>query len=169
MDPASLDLLHDIVVPPPVGWWPPAPGWYVILFTTLALLLVAVIWVVVRWRANAYRRTAIRELQTLQQDAQDKPPAEVINAVASLVKRVALAAYPRAEVASLSGPEWVAWLNQHGKDAVWCDDAASLLAESRFRNRSCAPPDHAQCAALLEAAQTWVKLHRAATMEEKHA
>ena len=27
-DAGSLQNLNDIVVPEPVAWWPPAPGWY---------------------------------------------------------------------------------------------------------------------------------------------
>ena len=35
-DPGSLQNLNDIVVPGPVAWWPPAPGWYVLAAFALA-------------------------------------------------------------------------------------------------------------------------------------
>ena len=58
-DPTSLEKLFDIVVPPPVPWWPPAPGWFVVG----GVLLVLVFWVAWRvwrcWRAAAYRRAAL--------------------------------------------------------------------------------------------------------------
>ena len=40
-DPSSLDNLFDIVVPPPVSWWPPAPGWYVVGGLAIALAVWA--------------------------------------------------------------------------------------------------------------------------------
>ena len=52
-DPASLENLRDIAVPPPVPWWPPAPGWWVVM----AVLAIAVIVVAFRaWRAMASKR-----------------------------------------------------------------------------------------------------------------
>jgi len=98
----SLDRLHDIVQPPPVPWWPPAPGWYVVL----ALAAVATAWLGFRywrqWRANAYRREALRELKTAD------TPAEI----AELLRRTAIAVAPRQTVASLSGSDWVEWLTE---------------------------------------------------------
>ena len=44
LDPAGLDRLHDIIVPSPVPFWPPAPGWY-LLAAFVAFLLV---WLIVR-------------------------------------------------------------------------------------------------------------------------
>jgi hypothetical protein len=38
----NLDRLHDIVVPAPVPWWPPAPGWYVVLTVALIIALYLV-------------------------------------------------------------------------------------------------------------------------------
>ena len=35
---ASLDNLHDIIVPDGVGFFPPAPGWIVVGLLLLALL-----------------------------------------------------------------------------------------------------------------------------------
>ena len=62
-DPASLDNLRDIVVPPSVPWWPPAPGWWVV-FALLTLAIAVFAWRRWRaWHANAYRREALRELQ----------------------------------------------------------------------------------------------------------
>ena len=51
-DPTSLERLHDIVLPPPVPWWPPAPGWYWVMGLLGALLLL------VEWAAYARRLTA---------------------------------------------------------------------------------------------------------------
>ena len=61
--PTSLDRLHDVIVPPPVPWWPPAPGWLVIGFL---LVLVLVCWFIrgIRpWQSNCYRREALKLLE----------------------------------------------------------------------------------------------------------
>ena len=103
-DPASLANLRDIVTPPPVPWWPPAPGWW---FLLSALGLIAVLVAVHgwrRWRADAYRRAALRELCA----------AESVASIAELLKRAALAASPRTQVASLTGSAWVKWLAETG-------------------------------------------------------
>mgnify|MGYP001824665194 FL=1 len=64
-DPASLDRLRDIAEPSPVSWWPLAPGWWCLL----AVLAITVILLVLRfyrqWKADAYRRAALRELESL--------------------------------------------------------------------------------------------------------
>ena len=48
--PTGLDRLHDIVLPPPIPWWPPAPGWYVVLGVLLLAGLAAAWWSWKRWR-----------------------------------------------------------------------------------------------------------------------
>jgi Domain of unknown function (DUF4381) len=107
-DAASLDRLHDIVMPPTVPWWPPAPGWYVLAAIILGLLLVLVLRLWLRWRATAYRREAIRALDS----ASD--PAEI----AALLRRTALAESSRSEIAALHGNAWVDWLAARSPEPV---------------------------------------------------
>ena len=99
-DATSLDRLHDLVLPAPLPWWPPAPGWFVLL----AQLSLGVGWISwrywKRWQANAYRREALRQLKQLQ----DAP------AIALLLRRTALAVAPRPEIATKTGSAWVDWL-----------------------------------------------------------
>jgi hypothetical protein len=97
---ASLDRLHDLALPPQVSWWPPAPGWYVVI----ALALIATAWLALRlwqrWQGNAYRRAALHELKSLETPA----------AIAELLRRTALAVSPRSSVAEKSGSAWLDWL-----------------------------------------------------------
>lgn len=97
---ASLEQLNDIVLPATVPWWPLAPGWYVLS----ALLMFVCAWLAAgawkRWRANAYRREALRELAG----------AENAVAIAELLRRTALVRMPRFVVAELSGARWADWL-----------------------------------------------------------
>jgi hypothetical protein len=99
-DPASLDRLHDLALPPEVPWWPPAPGWYAVI----AIVLAAAAWLAFRawkhWRSNAYRRAALQELKSL-----DTPAA-----IAELLRRTALAIAPRPVIADLTGLAWPDWL-----------------------------------------------------------
>ena len=106
-DPVTLPL-RDIHLPPPVSWWPPAPGWWIVF----AILLLASIVVGFRgwrsWRANAYRRAALRELRE----------AMCVAEIAEILKRTALCAYPRTDVAALSGSAWCNWLAQTAAQEV---------------------------------------------------
>ncbi|CAN5498985.1 DUF4381 domain-containing protein [soil metagenome] len=102
-DPADLSNLRDIVVPPAVSFWPPAPGWWLVGAACLVATGVAIAAVVRHRRRNAYRREALRELESA--DVRD---------ISAILKRAALAAFPREQVASLSGPAWLAFLDRTG-------------------------------------------------------
>jgi hypothetical protein len=148
-DPASLDRLHDVITPAPVSWWPPALGWYVVASVGILLLCLAVVRGILRYRANAYRRAALVELNELA----GRSDASAL--VAELLKRVALAAFPRTEVASLSGERWVGWLNETGRGDAFNDEAGRLLSSAAYRS-----PVSDESGALLEAARRWICRHR---------
>jgi hypothetical protein len=114
-DPADLSNLRDIVVPPPVSFWPPAPGWWVVGAACLAAASFAIATVIRHRARNAYRREALRELESA--DARD---------ISAILKRAALAAFPRSEVASLSGPAWLAFLDRTGGTQFATTALASL-------------------------------------------
>ena len=123
MSPAapSRDAMHGLILPPPVAFWPSTPAWYV-LFATLALLLFWLGWRGwKRWRGNAYRREALAALR----DAQD---AEI----AAILKRTALAAWPRTSVASLAGADWAAFLRRTAPRALLDAAAAEKLARLAY-------------------------------------
>ena len=124
---ASLENLRDLAELPPVSWWPMAPGWWLLIVIAGILLLVAAIRSWRRWRANAYRRTALRELA----EAKD------VAAIADILKRTALCAYPRTEIAALSGRAWCDWLQKTGGDVV-PDKVAQSLTTRIYADRGIA-------------------------------
>lgn len=104
--PGSLQNLQDIVLPPPVPFWPPAPAWLILLGAVVLLLCFLTARAMVRYRRNAYRRAALAELLSASAAAEPLP------LIATLLKRAALAACRREEVAGLTGGEWMAWLSK---------------------------------------------------------
>jgi uncharacterized protein YjiS (DUF1127 family) len=153
-DPASLARLVDIVVLPAIPAWPPAPGWWVVIAVIVAASIAWSIRVRARYRANAYRRAALAELNDVALD--DAAPMHV----ATVLKRTAIAGTGRAAVASLSGDEWVAWLNGRMRRPVFSDQPAELLAERIYRPGDAA--DRVVSAELIEAARVWIRRHRGA-------
>ncbi len=120
-DPASLDNLRDIVAPPAVPWWPPAPGWWIVFAVLLLAAAVAGFRAWRNWRTNAYRRAALRELHK----------ATSVAEIAEVLKRTALCAYPRTDVAALSGFAWCQWLAETGGRQV-PDRVAEALTRGVF-------------------------------------
>lgn len=149
-DAADLSRLADIVVPPPVPWWPPAPGWWIVGAGLLATLAILALVSVRRYRRNAYRRAALAELAAI-------PAVDAAGAVAisAILKRAALVAYPRAEVAALTGDKWLAFLDRSAATRDFTDGPAAGLARAAYGG---AP---GQGGDALAAARRWVKHHRA--------
>jgi len=144
VDAASLDALRDIVVPPPVPWWPLAPGWWVLLAATVLIAALLGHRALRRWRANAYRRAALVQLR------EARSPTDVN----TILKRTALAAFPRADVARLAGPAWSNWLCETA-GADLDREIADSLALNSFRRE-----DRADLAAAKELARRWIRRHR---------
>ncbi|MCB1690628.1 MAG: DUF4381 domain-containing protein [Halioglobus sp.] len=151
-----LANLHPLREPELIGWWPLAPGWWLLL--ALAILIVAVAIYLARkhYSKNAYRRRALRQLQALlSQYEADGNTGDYLGNVNALLKSVALRAYPGDSVASQHGESWRLFLNRS------LPPEAQLPAA--FDNAVYQPqaPD-IDMMQLHSAALHWIKKHKAA-------
>lgn len=146
----DLLALRGMKLPDPVGWWPLAPGWWI-----LAVLLVVIIWGAVHV-LRTYRESvgyrAGKVLQRLKQDYQqgvlDKQA--LLSELNQLLKRTALVRFSANEVARLSGDEWVAFLLKHSK-AEYAQDL-QVLAYGLYQKKTEYDP-----ASLITACEQWIK------------
>lgn len=151
--PQLLDLMHDPVLPLPVAWWPQTPGWWIVLAW---LVLVAM---VLAWRGyqhhrqNRYRRDALTLLGAIESRVQENPAQAAVH-IATLLKRTALAAYPRGQVAQLYGDEWADFLLRTSGHDPAIAQVASQLATAAYRA-------NVDGTSLLVPARRWIQLHRA--------
>ena len=144
-DPTSLDRLHDLVLPPAVPWWPPAPGWYVVLALLILISVLTLIRLASRYRANAYRREAARELASLESSA----------AIAELLRRTALAIAPRSVIAEKTGTAWLDWLAAQFPEPM--PETVRAQLTTGVYDRSAASRD---LRALRDYATGWIMGHR---------
>jgi hypothetical protein len=133
MDPEQIPL-RDLHLPEAVGWWPLAPGWWVLIALVAIgmLLLLRRAWI--RWRRNAARRIALRELARLEASYREAPnPVLLATRLSELVRRTMLAYAPRKEVAGLTGPEWLAWLDRGLDEKPFSEGPGGSLKELPYR------------------------------------
>lgn len=143
---APLAKLHDFYQPPSPAWTPQTVGWYV-LFAIIAILLLGLsVHLIRKWRANRYRREALRSLATASP-----------NQFSELLKRTALAAWPRESVASLSGEAWLDFLNKTSGTESFHDAPANRIEEVALRSIHTSAEDEE---ALRSAAFFWIRRHR---------
>ncbi|MCG6910203.1 MAG: DUF4381 domain-containing protein [Deltaproteobacteria bacterium] len=168
----SLENLHDIVVPGPVSWLPPAPGWYALGVTLLLLL----IWGAVAWyrrrQRNAYRRQALAELARIEKALAEGGAAvhRLLPRLPALLKRTALAAYGRGEVASLCGKPWLDFLDRSiGKSLFSGENGRLLLACSYASATLLDGISRKQVRSLSRAVRAWLAGHRVIAANRAYA
>ncbi len=159
---ANLDRLHDLIAPAPVPWWPPAPGWrWLLVFTGLLLLALAVKGFLRRQR-NRYRREALAELGRIERRLCDSGErAAALLALAELLKRTALTAFPREQVARLHGKEWFAFLDGTGETPAFSAGLGATWESSLYDPRRTAALEPKALADLAAMVRQWIKTHQA--------
>ena len=135
--------LHNIVLPEPVALWPPDTGGLLLLGALLICVALIALHRYLRWRRDGYRRAGMQVLDG----------AETVRDVSVVLKRVALAAYPRHRVASLYGAEWVDFLNRT------C--SRTVFEHTAFQGSVQPPPVE-----LKDSARRWIGGHDAALPAE---
>lgn len=152
---ASLENLHDIVMPKAVPWWPPAPGWYVLSAVAAGLAIYFAIRAILCYRRNAYRREAIAMLLIASADT-----SSLTSEVAELLKRTALSAFPREQVASLTGEGWLAFLDRTGATKDFSQGPGRFLGGGQYGVDALS---ESESAALMSVAGSWIRNHRRGT------
>ncbi len=95
-----LAQLAPLRAPASIGWWPLAPGWWIILALAIVGLVLIGRWIRGRYRRAHYRRVALSQLRLLR-------AAETTTTdINQLLKAAALRAFPAGQVAALHGQHW---------------------------------------------------------------
>lgn len=131
MSPAELPL-RDIHLPEPVGWWPPAPGWWMLS----GLMLVALGVMIWRgWRRRTkVRRAALSRLRKIEQAyTEHGDVARLAAELSVLLRRALITAGPRRESAGLTGEEWLAYLDRGLEGRPFTQGPGRCLADAPYR------------------------------------
>lgn len=149
-EPAEL-VLRDIHGAPLPGFWPPAPGWWLLgllLVLTLAVLLHALYGYYRRYRQRRRLLGALADLRRTQ----GKDPRALAAEVSMLLKRIALTRFPAIEVAGLSGSPWLDFLDETGGGEQFRHGPGRVLADAPY-----APAAELDVDGLYTLAVLWIK------------
>ena len=149
----TLKDFSQIVLPHDISWIPQTLGW-----KCLAALLVAFIAYyssrkLRKHYQNRYRREGIARLKAVREFGDSQTLISELNQV---LKLVAMVAYPRVAVASLSGPAWTGFLNQQCGVAVFNAQQEIFLAGGSYQQIAL---DRESARGLVQASQAWVNNH----------
>ena len=161
MTPESLtNRLHDIQGLDPVGFWPLATGWWLVLLVLVLLILLAL--GIRRWRPDWQRylprygwsREATQELTVLRDQVARGDVKSLAAEFSELLRRIAIARCGRQRCAGLQGESWLAWLSDHDPDGFDWRSRGRLLLEIPY-----APPAEIdrqpELYRLIDAAMVW--------------
>jgi len=121
--------LRDIHGLDAIPWWPLAPGWWLAAAAMLALLLLAwQMWQLIRYPPGSWQREARRALRRLLQQQQQVGVKQTASELSELLRRVEIARFGRQRTASLSGKQWLEWLQQSDRSGFdWSHQGRILL------------------------------------------
>ena len=153
MNPDLLAQLKDIHAAPPVSWWPPAPGWWILAFLLLAIL----VWIgrnlLRRYRVRQRRKQMLGWVDHLNASIDpQKDPHSYLSTINRIFKVVALRAFPAQQCAAMAGTEWSEFLQQQLKGQQ--HEALSVLATGPYQ-----PAPDFDPATISELARVWIKQH----------
>jgi hypothetical protein len=119
-------VLRDIHQGTAPAWWPPAPGWWLLVALVLAFVVAYGWW----QRRKRSRMRRIAGLFDAAVDTADTAPAQVA-AMSELLRRAAHRRSPQAD--RLQGESWLAFLDDGDVDQPFTQGAGRLLLEGAFR------------------------------------
>ena len=160
-----LDQLQPLIAPEAIGFWPPAPGWWLLL-----LLIPALGWGIWRLRTllpvkasksrseqplDPVRVAALAELASLPKPYDGAPAGAWLQQINGLLKRLCRNHYPHSQSHTLNGRKWLAFLDNR------CPAAGltrwMILVEGAYKPE-CKLDDKA-ISGLTQAVDIWIRNH----------
>jgi Ca-activated chloride channel family protein len=150
--------LIDIPLPHPMSLWPQTWPAQIAIGVLLTAAVVALGQLARHRRANRYRREALAELTRIAHTSADMGSRQIAAQLALLLRRTALAAFPREQIAPLAGDTWLAFLDRTGDSTEFSQGCGRWFASAAYAPT---PPGESQLAALVDLTRRWIRGHHA--------
>ncbi len=144
--------LKDIHLPDAISWWPPAIGWW-FLIVLIPTFLVFSYWLYKRLTRKTSLKTAKKALLAIKLNV-ELDNTQKLRELSILLRRVAVSLAPRAEVASLTGQSWLAYLDQSLTGAPFTEGGGQFLISAPYRN---AAPSDQDITLFISLCEDWLK------------
>lgn len=133
MDPQLLQL-KDIHLPGSPDIWPLALGWWLLLAVLLGLVFWFILVVKKYINIQRHKRMLFEELAQLEIKLKSSPNKTHVAETNILLRRLALAYYPNQKVASLTGSDWLQFLDESGNTQNFSKGAGRILIDAPYRS-----------------------------------
>lgn len=125
--------LRDIHLPDAVAWWPPAPGWWLLLALLIGAGVAVWFWKRYGMERRYLYKQALRELEHIENRfGRQDGERQALENLSVLLRRVAIARHPRAQVASLTGQRWLQFLDGVTGGAEFSRGPGRILADAPY-------------------------------------
>lgn len=134
MNQATADSLslRDIHLPAPPDFWPPAPGWWLLAAVVLALLTAIGIRLWRYVKIQRQRQHILDLLQQLEHASPSQQTPDYLARLSQLLRRLALTRFPARQIASLTGEDWLHFLDTTGGNGQFCHGPGRILADGPY-------------------------------------
>jgi len=153
-----LAELKPLQLPNSIDVWPWAPGWYLLIITSVVIVSLGVyLWL--RYRQQSlYKRQALMALNEIANNYQkNQNISQSTEALSALLKQVILVHLPREEVSQLSGKAWLKLLDSATQSNNFSQGCGSLLGNRAFQNLEQDPKAKADFKELLGVSKKLIK------------
>lgn len=125
--------LQDIHLPESASFWPLALGWWLLLAIVVAVVTWLIVKTLKRAKQRKYRAKIFAKFDSLEKKFKANPSNAVIAEINTLLRQIAVTYYPRSKIASLTGGDWLQFLDKSGDTQDFSRGAGRILIEAPYR------------------------------------
>ena len=157
--------IDEILLPGDISLLPTAPGWQLLG----VLIGIYIIYRTIRfsrlWFKNRYRRAAFNAIAEL--DQHNSNPIDVAGKLPFYLKATALQAYPRRQIAAMSGQQWLSFLDTQCEGVDFSGPIGVKLLSIAYKAKSDWHLTTEEAESLIRMSQTWIKHHNVQSPDSK--
>ncbi|MEE9445967.1 MAG: DUF4381 domain-containing protein [Cocleimonas sp.] len=131
-------VLKDIHLAGSPDFWPPAIGWWILL--SIILLALSALFLSVRSKLRQQaklkkqREKLMAKLKMYEDKLTQNPSNKTIADMNTLLRQLAVNYYPRSKISSLTGCDWLKFLDQSGNTRGFTKGAGRILIEAPYQS-----------------------------------
>ena len=160
-DPVDLPL-RDIQLPDPISWWPPAPGWWVLM----AVVIISIVSILFLLKRHKQYRSSVSFLANLEfqkikdQFLENNNKQFLIAELSVLLRRVSMSISDRKHTAALTNESWLRFLDQYTENHEFSKGVGRSLINAPYQMTPQFDADE-----LLELVSSWLEKAGTGNME----